>query len=563
MSLKNRFALVALSVFGCTSLLFLIGLWLFRDHSSDHREDHQKAEARMIGHILEMGYRPLATVIRDHSQWIEAVRFLEGDHPGWPDANLGYLIESDFNADRIWLFDSNGALAWTRARGTLAEPDPPPLPGSLKTDLADRSQPVRFYARVGSEVLRLEAAAIRQGTQSSRNAPGVAGYLIGAQVLDAGFVQRMAGATNASVVEIVARDRGRPDGPETGSANVAKIQDPSLDFEVPVPLADATGRVFADLVFGFRMPHLGDAGSLPDSFVYGFLLIGLLAVAIVIWAGTRLVIHPLERLSEAVDRGDRATLERYREGPGELARTAELCLRSLHQEDALRAEIEQRKTVSGELQLKSDRLEAVLDQQEALARNLHDGIIQELYASGLHLAVIREGMKGDEPASQPAVEGLDRVIRNLNGLIADVRNFIVGLEPALLYQADLVAIFDRLQQNLTQVAPDDFILLCEPEVGTQLDGQLKLELFFIVRELLSNAIRHAVAPTFLHCTLERTDDRSIRLTCTNDGARNPETTPGGLGLPNLRSRVQKLGGTLRLNHPAREHIEIVILLPSP
>ena len=77
---------------------------------------------------------------------------------------------------------------------------------------------------------------------------------------------------------------------------------------------------------------------------------------------------------------------------------------------------------------------AVLQERERIGQDLHDGIIQALYAVGLSLEDVGELMLDDPADAEARVE---RAIDAIHGTIRDIRNFIFGLRPELLEDVDL------------------------------------------------------------------------------------------------------------------------------
>jgi signal transduction histidine kinase len=108
---------------------------------------------------------------------------------------------------------------------------------------------------------------------------------------------------------------------------------------------------------------------------------------------------------------------------------------------------------------------AVVEERERIGKDLHDGIIQAIYAVGLSLEDVPDLMETDQGE---AIVRVDRAIENLNLAIRDIRNFIFGLRPELLEQAGL-------QAGLAALA-DEFRLNTMVDVDLLLDGRAAIEL---------------------------------------------------------------------------------------
>lgn len=183
---------------------------------------------------------------------------------------------------------------------------------------------------------------------------------------------------------------------------------------------------------------------------------------------------------------------------------------------------------------------AVVDERERIGKDLHDGIIQSLYAISLSLEDVPE-MMSDEP--QEAVARVDRAVDSLNAAIADLRQFIVGLRPEHVDRSDFIGLLATLAD---QVRRDGVVAidLDLPIERIDLPAHARGEILQIAREALSNTARHAHA-THAHVGLRRLDD-ALQLELSDDGSGfDPSLSapPGHHGLANMRDRAEALGGS--------------------
>ena len=135
---------------------------------------------------------------------------------------------------------------------------------------------------------------------------------------------------------------------------------------------------------------------------------------------------------------------------------------------------------------------AVVEERDRIGQELHDGIIQSLYAVTLSLEDV-ETLMTEDPAEARA--RVDRAIDAVQASISDIRNFILGLRPHLLERSDLVgglaALADELRLNTmvdVEVDLDEGV-----EAAAALSDGRRAQLLQIAREALSNAARHAGA----------------------------------------------------------------------
>ncbi|MEO8470094.1 MAG: GAF domain-containing sensor histidine kinase [Chloroflexota bacterium] len=205
---------------------------------------------------------------------------------------------------------------------------------------------------------------------------------------------------------------------------------------------------------------------------------------------------------------------------------------------------------------------AVLDERLRISRDLHDGIIQGLYAVALSLEDVPDLM-ADDPSD--AASRVDRAIDRLNTSIGEIRSFIMDLGTdagEVAFAARLAGLTDELLLTSGGRMVVDHDL--DGAVG--IDGSLTLEtssqLLQMAREALSNAIRHSHASRVLLAF--RVDGDQAILTVEDDGqgfdvAIRPQA--GHLGLANLRDRAASLGGTLQIDSRVGAGTRIIACVP--
>ena len=186
---------------------------------------------------------------------------------------------------------------------------------------------------------------------------------------------------------------------------------------------------------------------------------------------------------------------------------------------------------------------AVVDERDRIGKDLHDGIIQSLYAISLSLEDVPEMMAGDR---DEAMARVDRAIDSLNAAIADLRHFVVGLRPEHVDRNDFIGLLAMLAD---QVRRDGVIAvdLDLPAERVDLPAHIRGEILQIAREALSNTARHARAST-ARVSLRR-EDHALRLELSDDGSGfDPSVGApvGHHGLANMRDRAEALGGSFDL-----------------
>ena len=214
------------------------------------------------------------------------------------------------------------------------------------------------------------------------------------------------------------------------------------------------------------------------------------------------------------------------------------------------------------LRRSQSRLREALDEQVRLGRDLHDGLIQSIYAVGLEL----EDCRREAGDGAPAVESrLARVATRLNGIIREVRDFIVGLEPELVRSRGFYEALHQLLADLGAAQPERLRLRVDPTAASLLSAQQTTQTLFIAREAVSNSMRHSLSKTTtVSLQLER---GSVLLEVHDDGCGfDPGTvSSGGHGLRNISARAREMNASLEISSvPSKgTTVRLVIAPPLP
>jgi signal transduction histidine kinase len=188
---------------------------------------------------------------------------------------------------------------------------------------------------------------------------------------------------------------------------------------------------------------------------------------------------------------------------------------------------------------------AVLEERERIGMDLHDGIIQSIYAVGLALDYARSTVD-EEPAAarikiDQAIEGLDITIR-------DIRSYILDLRPRQFLSEDLMQGLEQLVEEFNANSRSQAVLLGPRNGMDGLPTANATTLFHICQEALANSAKHAKAG-LVDVRLLNSEERVI-LEVTDDGlgfdVRKMSVTLGH-GLSNMQFRAQKIGGGVEIN----------------
>ena len=201
---------------------------------------------------------------------------------------------------------------------------------------------------------------------------------------------------------------------------------------------------------------------------------------------------------------------------------------------------------------------AVVDERDRIGRDLHDGIIQNLYALGLSLEDVSELMV-DDPAE--AADRVDRAIDGVNATIQDLRQFIVGLRPGPRDATQLPGLLAGLVQQVRHNSVTEIDLDVAAGVP-DLAPDRRAELIHIAREALSNLVRHAGA-TQASVRVEASREDIVMTVSDNGRGFEPSVGAGAghFGLANMRQRAEALGGTLDVRSRPSHGTDVVARVP--
>jgi signal transduction histidine kinase len=204
---------------------------------------------------------------------------------------------------------------------------------------------------------------------------------------------------------------------------------------------------------------------------------------------------------------------------------------------------------------------AVVEERERIGRELHDGIIQRIYAVNLSLDDVPELVASDP---QEAAARVDRAIDSLNATIGEIREFIYILRPPGEAGDDLGASLQALAGELGLHARVP-IEADTVAAGPQGSATVR-EVLAIVREAVSNALRHA-QPGVVRIRLRR-QDAALRVWVEDDGrgfepAAIPADDGRGVrqGMANMRQRAEGIGATLEVSSVPGSGTRIILTLP--
>ena len=256
--------------------------------------------------------------------------------------------------------------------------------------------------------------------------------------------------------------------------------------------------------------------------------------------------------------------ERSEGSPGQLANRpdlislAGLARMSAEQQAQLQLERIERLRIQEDLNFQQMLLNRALEEKIRLGHDLHDGIIQALYATGLTLEAALKASETDAALARRHVTAAREL---LNQTIRDVRSYILGLTPDVQHQQTLPAAIESVTQAIASGTEVAFELAIEDQVAGRLTSEQHADIVQIVREAVSNSIRHGGA-TRIRITLSETPEGPRLAIVDNGRGFDPLHAVRGHGLSNIQTRGQRLNAKAQVASSPGNGTQIQLTLPT-
>ncbi len=198
-----------------------------------------------------------------------------------------------------------------------------------------------------------------------------------------------------------------------------------------------------------------------------------------------------------------------------------------------------------ELSLAADR--------ERIARELHDTVVQRLFATGLSLQAVLPTAR--DPFLHDRIDG---ALGELDETIRQVRTTIFALEPPPATDRGVrIRVLEVCGGAARSLGFEPEVRFSGP-VDTLVDGPIATELLSTLREALSNVARHAGAK---HVQVEVVASEHLVLKVTDDGAGIAHSAMQGRGMLNMSARAESMGGSFEATAPEGGGTELSWVVP--
>ena len=310
------------------------------------------------------------------------------------------------------------------------------------------------------------------------------------------------------------------------------------------PVEGEGGRTLGAVVTVVRLPDL--AGPLFTVIAVGALalavpaaLLGMIFGFLTAWGMTRRL-GRLARAAQAWSRGDFSVVvkDRSRDEIGQLSREL----------NDMAAQLENLMQTRGEL--------ATLEARNRLARDLHDSVKQQIFATSFQVAAARALIEDDAKAAEAHLAQAEDLVhgaqKELNVLIGEMR-------PAALEGKGLAGALRDYVKGWSRSAeiPAEVHVRGEREVPLQTEQAL----FRVAQEALANVARHSGADRTELDLVYAPDTLTLRVADDGRGF-DPSGDPGdGFGLQSMRERVERLGGRVSVESAPGKGTTVTCVCP--
>ena len=536
-----RIRLRLILLLGCLLAVFALAATILSESQRSEVDSirHSLAQQRtvLLDRLLTLSGQCLRSYANDYSLWDDMVAFVQTGDRAWARINIDASLPN-FGVRAVWILRPDGTLIYRSDEAGSAAADPVPFGEPAFLDRLRHERIMHFYLESPLGLREVCTAPIQPSDDAARTSDP-RGWLIATRLWNQAHVQTLADALQSKLAF------SPPESP-----NPAVI---SLERN----LTDWTGRRVRTLYVDYDSLSLERLLEGNNDEFYVLVFLGLAMRAVTAIGLSRWVISPLDRLSQSLERGEPAPLQALRGEANEFGHLARLVEQSFEQRDALEREIRERSRLAETLQATSTQLRESVELRNRLARDLHDGVIQAIYAAGIGLEGVRKLLHSD-PAGADARLAASQAA--LNGTIRDVRAFINGLESEAGSTGPFRQTLATLVATMQTVQPGNIELEVDESVARRISSGQELQLLHILRESLSNALRHA-DPTTIRLSLRAGAGDQAILTIEDDGCGFDPVAPAnpGRGLVNLGIRARELGGTLEIDSAPGKGTRIVLL----
>jgi signal transduction histidine kinase len=185
------------------------------------------------------------------------------------------------------------------------------------------------------------------------------------------------------------------------------------------------------------------------------------------------------------------------------------------------------------------RVLSVLDDRDRIARDLHDRVIQRVFAVGMSLQGAVRLSERDQ-----IVERVNKAVDDLDTTVTEIRTAIFELGTGTIAGGLRHSVLELTEEMASSLGARPEVTF-NGAVDNAISQRIADSLLAVLREALTNAGKHAKATSYV-VTISVAEDVSLVVQDDGIGMELPRAFGAGLGLVNLRSRAERLGGSFEI-----------------
>ena len=185
------------------------------------------------------------------------------------------------------------------------------------------------------------------------------------------------------------------------------------------------------------------------------------------------------------------------------------------------------------------RVLSVLDDRDRIARDLHDRVIQRVFAVGMALqGAVRL------PERDQIVERVNKAVDDLDTTMTEIRTAIFELGNKAIAGGLRLSVLELTEEMASSLGTRPEVTF-NGAIDNAISQRIADNLLAVLREALTNAGKHAEATSYM-VTIGVAEDVKLEVRDNGIGIELPQAFGAGLGLVNLRSRAERLGGSFEI-----------------
>jgi signal transduction histidine kinase len=201
---------------------------------------------------------------------------------------------------------------------------------------------------------------------------------------------------------------------------------------------------------------------------------------------------------------------------------------------------------------------AILQERQRFGMDLHDGIIQSIYAIGLMLEESDLAVESNPPDAHTAIR---QALHGLNDVIRDIRNYILDLRPQRFQGRDLGQGLEEIARELRANSLLNIDVSTDGVDLRSLSAEQTVDLLHIAQEAITNAAKHARATHVSVALHESAGELVLSISDNGQGFEMAQAqNKGGHGLRNMRERAAAIGGILHVDSQVGQGTQLEIQL---